>query len=103
MRRVRLEHEPLSHELLVGELRLNLETRQVWKADNELKLRYKEFELLSLLASRTHEVIARELFDEIWGTDWLGDTRTLDVHIRWLRRRLRMTPAHPAISARHVA
>ena len=96
LRRVRLEHEPLSHELLVGELRLNLETRQVWKADNELTLRYKEFELLSLLASRTHEVVTRaELFDEVWGTDWLGDTRTLDVHIRWLREKIENDPSDP--------
>ena len=96
LRRVSLEHSPPSHELVVGELRLNLETRQVWKAGRELTLRYKEFELLSLLAGRTGEIVTRaELFDEVWGTDWLGDTRTLDVHIRWLREKIEDDPGDP--------
>ncbi len=56
LRRVSLDHQPPSHELVVGELRLNLETRQVWKAGSELTLRYKEFELLSLLAGRAGDV-----------------------------------------------
>jgi DNA-binding response OmpR family regulator len=41
-------------------------------------------------------VITRErLFDEVWGTDWLGDTRTLDVHMSWLRAKLEDDPTHP--------
>ncbi|MBV9229434.1 MAG: winged helix-turn-helix domain-containing protein, partial [Chloroflexi bacterium] len=56
----------------------------------------KEFELLSLLVSRAGEVVTRaEIFDKVWGTDWLGDMRTLDVHIRWLREKLEVDPGHP--------
>jgi DNA-binding response OmpR family regulator len=46
--------------------------------------------------SRRGEVVTRaELFDEVWGTDWLGDTRTLDVHIRWLRENVETNPGDP--------
>jgi two-component system alkaline phosphatase synthesis response regulator PhoP len=96
LRRVRLEHEPARRWLHIGAIRLNLETRQVFKGEQELELRYKEFELLSLLMSREGEVVTRaQLFDEVWGTDWLGDTRTLDVHIRWLREKLEDDPSTP--------
>ena len=62
----------------------------------ELRLRYKEFELLSLLVARAGEIVTRaDLFDEVWGTDWLGDTRTLDVHIRWLREKIEDDPSNP--------
>jgi two-component system phosphate regulon response regulator PhoB len=37
-----------------------------------------------------------DLFDQVWGTDWLGDTRTLDVHIRWLREKIEEDPSHPS-------
>lgn len=96
LRRVSFERQPAAPTLTVGDLRLNLETRQVWKAGRELNLRYKEFEVLSLLAARQGEVVTRAmLFDEVWGTDWLGDTRTLDVHIRWLREKIEGDPSDP--------
>ena len=64
--------------------------------DQELHLRYKEFELLSLLMSKAGQVVSRPvLFDTVWGTDWLGDTRTLDVHIRWLREKIEEKPSKP--------
>jgi DNA-binding response OmpR family regulator len=73
-----------------------LEARRTFKGQQELTLRYKEFELLSLLMSRAGEAVRRpELFDEVWGFDWLGDTRTLDVHIRWLREKLEDDPGKP--------
>ena len=85
-----------SSEWQGGDLRVNFETRQVWKAGKELTLRHKEFELLSFLLSRQGEVVTRaELFDEVWGTDWLGDTRTLDVHMRWLREKIEDDPSNP--------
>lgn len=98
LRRVELDqlHAPVRHELAVGDLRVELETRQVFKKGEPLSLRYKEFELLSLLLSRAGDVVTRaELFDKIWGTDWLGDTRTLDVHIRWLREKIEADPSQP--------
>ncbi len=98
LRRVDLDsarHQP-DDVLLVGSLSIDLKKRQVYKDGQELYLRYKEFELLSLLAARSGEAVSRaELFDEIWGTDWLGDTRTLDVHIRWLREKIEDDPSSP--------
>jgi DNA-binding response OmpR family regulator len=96
LRRVELDRKPPRGELLIGALRLNLETRRFFKADRELVLRHKEFELLSLLVARQGEVVSRaEIFDEVWGTDWLGDTRTLDVHVRWLREKIEDDPSRP--------
>ncbi|MFQ5399992.1 MAG: response regulator [Anaerolineae bacterium] len=96
----RVEFDRAAHSpagiLTAGAIRLDLDTRQVFKGDQELRLRYKEFELLSLLMSRVGEVVTRaELFDLVWGTDWLGDTRTLDVHIRWLREKIEDNPSQP--------
>ncbi|RIK55820.1 MAG: DNA-binding response regulator [Chloroflexi bacterium] len=96
LRRVDLDRRPPGGELRVGDLRINLETRQLFKGERELSLRHKEFELLSLLVGRQGAVVSRaELFDEVWGTDWLGDTRTLDVHIRWLREKIEDDPGRP--------
>lgn len=96
LRRVQLEHEPTQQRFQIGEITLDLETRQVFKGTQALDLRLKEFEVLSLLMARQGEVVTRaQLFDEVWGTDWLGDTRTLDVHIRWLREKLEDNPSEP--------
>ncbi|MCB0076713.1 MAG: response regulator transcription factor [Anaerolineales bacterium] len=98
LRRVRLDQQPNTTEFVGGDLRLNLESRRLFKAGEALTLRYKEFELLSLLMGRRGEVVTRaELFDEVWGTDWLGDTRTLDVHIRWLREKIEADPSQPQL------
>lgn len=99
LRRVKLDQAGLKKivsQFHIGDLQLNLETRQLYKSDQLLTLRYKEFELLSLLMSQTGNVVTRAtLFDKIWGTDWLGDTRTLDVHIRWLREKIEDDPSNP--------
>jgi DNA-binding response OmpR family regulator len=85
-------------QLAGGNLRLELHTHRAYKNGEELQLRHKEFELLSLLLSRPGEVISRaEFFDRVWGTDWLGDTRTLDVHIRWLREKIEADPSQPRL------
>ncbi len=98
LRRVELDRQatPANKPLTVGDIRLELDSRQVFKGEKLLQLRYKEFELLSLLLSRAGDVVTRaELFDKVWGTDWLGDTRTLDVHIRWLREKIEANPSQP--------
>ena len=96
LRRVSLDQQTAESELQLGDLRVNFATRQVWKGGRELSLRYKEFELLTLLISRQDQVVTRaELFDEVWGTEWLGDTRTLDVHVRWLREKIEDDPSTP--------
>ncbi len=100
LRRVELDRRqpPISDTIEVGPIRLELNSRRAFKGAKELTLRYKEFEALSLLLSRPGEVITRaEFFDQVWGTDWLGDTRTLDVHIRWLREKIEADPAQPTL------
>jgi DNA-binding response OmpR family regulator len=80
----------------IGQVTLNLAAHRAFKAGVELTLRNKEYELLSLLMQQSGKVLTREvLFNQIWGTDWLGDTRTLDVHIRWLRQKIEDDPAMP--------
>ncbi|WP_162910035.1 response regulator transcription factor [Aggregatilinea lenta] len=82
----------------VRDLVLDLGMRQVTKNGVELSLRYKEFELLSLLMFHAGQAVSRaEIFDQVWGTDWLGDMRTLDVHIRWLREKLEEDPSAPEL------
>jgi len=96
LRRVVLDQQKPTHQLEAQGLRVDLDARRVYKDGELLELRYKEFELLSLLMSRMGDVVTRaQLFDEVWGTDWLGDTRTLDVHIRWLREKIEEDPGSP--------
>ncbi|MHB8625209.1 MAG: response regulator transcription factor [Aggregatilineales bacterium] len=83
-------------EVTIGDVLLKRDARRVFKAGTELILRNKEYELLTLLIQNAGKVIDRELiFNQVWGTDWLGDTRTLDVHIRWLRQKLEDDPSAP--------
>lgn len=77
-------------------LSVDLDARKVHKDGIEISLRYKEFELLTLLMLKAGQVVSRAvIFDEVWGTEWLGDMRTLDVHIRWLREKLEDDPGTP--------
>ncbi|MFN8420027.1 MAG: response regulator transcription factor [Anaerolineae bacterium] len=79
-----------------ADIKIDLDRRSVFKGQQELQLRFKEFELLSLLVTHAGEIVTRaEIFDKVWGTDWLGDMRTLDVHIRWLREKLEDDPSNP--------
>jgi DNA-binding response OmpR family regulator len=98
LRRVELDRgfEGDAEQLEAGDICVDLTARRAFKGDEELTLRYKEFELLSFLMSRPGEAVTRaELFDEVWSTEWLGDTRTLDVHIRWLREKIEEDPGEP--------
>ncbi|MFN8530915.1 MAG: response regulator transcription factor [Anaerolineae bacterium] len=87
-----------SRLIVTGDVKIDLDRRQVYKNGQELLLRFKEFELLSLLIANAGDVVTRaEIFDKVWGTDWLGDMRTLDVHIRWLREKLEDDPSMPRL------
>jgi DNA-binding response OmpR family regulator len=100
LRRVELDRreQAAGDQIVVGNLRLELNTHRAFRDEQELLLRQKEYDLLSLLLSRAGEVITRaEFFDRVWGTDWLGDTRTLDVHIRWLREKIEENPSQPRL------
>ena len=98
LRRVEMDMQTSvrSKQIDIKDVTLNLDNRTVQKGDKALDLRYKEFELLSLLMVKAGQVVTRaEIFDVVWGTDWLGDMRTLDVHIRWLREKLEDDPGDP--------
>ena len=76
--------------LQVGEMRIDVAARRAWCAGAELTLRPKEFDLLKLLVSEAGRVVSRErLMDEVWDTQWMGSTRTLDTHVLTLRSKLR--------------
>jgi len=79
------EAEPLQ----VGGLRVDIGARRAWLGGEELSLRPKEFDLLALLAAEAGRAVTRErIMYEVWDTDWLGATRTLDTHILALRNKL---------------
>ncbi|MEN6571474.1 MAG: response regulator transcription factor [Anaerolineaceae bacterium] len=106
LRRVRLmreefggkpqEEPPSIPPLIFGNLVMDLD-RHVVKMDNiELELNPKEYELLKYLLERPGKVISREkLIQDIWGWDFAGDSRTVDVHIRWLRQKIESDPSNP--------
>jgi len=99
LRRVEFDRsDNLAHTsmIVIDDLTIDLDRREATRRNQLLPLRFKEFELLSLLAANAGEVVTRaEIFDNVWGTDWLGDMRTLDVHIRWLREKLEDSPSNP--------
>lgn len=97
LRRVQLDQGTQAPNRIVsGDVELNIESHTVTKNGEVLSLRQKEFEILTLLMSNMNKVVTREqLFDDVWGTDWLGDTRTLDVHMSWLRSKIEDDPSHP--------
>ena len=99
LRRVEFDTSQAPADLIqLGNIRIDLVKRRVFKDEHELALRFKEFELLSLLASHAGDVVNRaDIFNKVWGTDWLGDMRTLDVHIRWLREKLEDDPGDPRL------
>ena len=76
-------------ELVFGPLRLELAARRVWLGGAEVDLAPKEFELLAVLARSAGTVVTRErLIDEVWDEHWFGPTKTLDMHISSLRKKL---------------
>ncbi|WP_248959337.1 response regulator transcription factor [Sphaerisporangium perillae] len=80
---------PEERALTVGRLRLDLLARRAYLGEQEVMLRPKEFDLLAALAGRAGEVVTREqLMDEVWDENWFGPTKTLDVHVFALRRKL---------------
>lgn len=84
--------------LEAGGVRLDSERHQVWVAGEKVKLALKEFELLELLLRNAGRVMTRgQLIDRIWGSDYVGDTKTLDVHIKRIRSKIERDPAEPTL------
>ncbi len=89
-----IETEPVV--LLAGDLRIDPARRTVMRTGQSIPLKPKEFDLLAFLAAHPGQVFTREtLLDRVWGYDFVGGTRTVDVHIRWLRTKLESDPANP--------
>jgi two-component system, OmpR family, response regulator RegX3 len=87
---------PQRGQLNVQDLRIDKGARRVWRGDHELGLTRKEFDLLVRLAREPGRVVTREeLMSDVWDVNWFGSTKTLDVHIGWLRRKLGDDPADP--------
>jgi len=80
----------------VGDLQVDVARRKVTLGNSVLDLTQKEFDLLAFLAQNKGLVFSREqLLDKVWGYEFAGDTRTVDVHVRWLRQKIETDPAHP--------
>jgi len=83
-------------ELTAGDLEVDLRRRRASRKGQELSLKPKEFELLSFfLQNRGFAFTRDKLLDEVWGYDFAADTRTVDVHVRWLRQKIEDEPARP--------
>ncbi len=93
------EDTPLEDALTeLGGLRLEPETRRAYVRGDEIHLRRKEFELLRLLMENAGRVLTRDvLIDRVWGSDYVGDTKTLDVHIKRLRTQVEQDPKAPEL------
>ena len=99
LRRVALDRQdmqPQVHALTLRQLSLDLFARRVFMGEQELQLSTREFDLLAILMKNAGRAMSRdELIDQVWGEDWTGDARTLDVHVRWLRLKIEEDPASP--------
>jgi two-component system phosphate regulon response regulator PhoB len=96
MRRGRSEAVDRSATIQIDDLVLDPSSRKVTKDGVPIELAAKEFDLLALLMSRAGEVVRREeIMDEVWDPHWFGPTKTLDVHMSWLRKKIEPDPSHP--------
>jgi DNA-binding response OmpR family regulator len=106
LRRVRLIREemqteaaaapPPSQSIVFGTLVIDLTRREVRLADIVVALKPKEYELLVFMAQHRNQVVSREfILERVWGWNFIGDSRTVDVHIRWLREKIEIDPSNP--------
>ncbi len=83
--------------LLAGDLQVDLRRREASRGGQALALKPKEFDLLTfLLRNRGRAFTRDQLLNQVWGYDFAGDTRTVDVHVRWLRKSIEDVPARPS-------
>jgi DNA-binding response OmpR family regulator len=95
--RGRREEESMQREILqAGELKVDTGSRRVWRGQQETGLSAKEFDLLVCLMRNRGLALSRDLLlERVWGYDFLGDSRTVDVHVRWLREKIEPDPSQP--------
>jgi len=76
-------------ELVAGDVRVDEASRRAWRDGRALDLSPKEFDLLALLVREAGKVVSRErIMDDVWDVNWFGSTKTLDMHMSWLRKKL---------------
>ena len=100
LRRVRLDREELAagevDRLTFGEMVIDLARHEVLRQGEPLRLKPKEYDLLVFLARNKGIVLSRDLIlERVWGWDYNGGSRTVDVHVRWLREKIEPDPANP--------
>jgi DNA-binding response OmpR family regulator len=84
------------HILTVGELTLNMDKRCVSRGDQVRRLTPRQAQLLEVfMRNAGHTLTRKYLMETVWETDYMGDTRTLDVHVRWIRERIEEEPSSP--------
>ncbi len=95
-RTARKEEAPQSTILVKGNMKIDCESRRVFIGEREINLTAKEFDALELLATNPNKVYSREnLLNIVWGADYPGGARTVDVHIRRLREKIEINPSEP--------
>ena len=88
--------EPESNVLVLGDLTADFDKREIFVKDKKLDLTLKEFELLEILIKNKGKILTRDtLLDKIWGYEYIGETRTVDVHIRYLRKKIEADDKNP--------
>ena len=96
LRRQRLSYLPQPPVLQFGDITLYPQECRVIVRGEELNLSPKEYRLLELFMSYPRRVWSRDqLLDQVWGQDFIGDSKTVDVHIRWLREKIERDPSQP--------
>ncbi len=98
MRRTGKKVQPVQNDkqIIKGVMKIDCESRRVLIAEKEINLTAKEFDLLELLATNPNKVYSREnLLNIVWGYEYPGDARTVDVHIRRLREKIETNPSDP--------
>ena len=86
--------QPQMHQY--DDLEMNLTEHKVMVRNKQVELSPKEFKILAMLMSPPNKVFSREeLLEQVWGLDFYGDTKTVDVHIRWLREKIEKDPSNP--------
>ena len=88
--------------LAVQDVRLDPTARRVWRGDREIRLSRKEFQLLHALMARPGDIVTRdELMADVWETSFYTNSKTIDVHLGWLRRKLGDDPRSPRLITTH--
>ncbi len=96
LRRSRADHRAQATKLVSADLTMDLLARRAYLRDGELKLTHREFDLLAELMRNQGAVLSRDLLlNRVWGYDYVGDSHTVDVHIRWLREKIELEPSLP--------